>query len=360
MKAKKLVLENGLEFTGLGIGPEKVADVVFHTGMIGYQDILANPYYSGKIVCMTYPLMGNYGARDDDFGSKEFHVEGFIVKDSEFTASNFRYMDSMVDVLEANDVPFLCDVDTRMLCKVIRDEGTMKGIFTDVETSKEEALFKLSQYVNNTLRVKKLTTKRIQVIKANKPKYQTVYLDLGHKSDAIEKLTNEKCNVVVVPFDTDYQKILSYKPNGIIVSDGPDTPEQLPNVVETIKNLIGKVPMIGVGLGHLLIALASGAEVTKMKFGHHGTNQSVKNVLTGKILITSQSHLYEVKHEGLENTQLEVTHVNLNDGSIEGLENKELNIITSQFEPKDSSGSKENESLYDQFINMMNNFKGGK
>lgn len=360
MKAKKLVLENGLEFEGLGFGPEKIAEVVFHTGMIGYQDILANPYYSGKFVCMTYPLMGNYGARDDDFGSKEFHVEGFIVKDNEFTASNFRYMDAMVDVLEANDVPFLCDIDTRMLCKVIRDEGTMIGIFTDSETPKEVALEKLASFENTSLKVKKLTTKRAQVIKANKPKHQVVCLDLGHKTDVIESFTNRKCNVVVVPFDTDYQKVLSYKPNGVIISDGPDSPEQLLNVVETIKNMMGKVPMIGVGLGHLLIAMASGANVVKMKYGHHGANQSVKNVETGKILITSQSHIYEVEKESLNNTNLVVTHINLSDNSIEALKNDELNLITSQYEPKYASGSSVNVSLYDQLIDMMNKFKGGK
>lgn len=360
MKAKKLVLENGLEFKGFGFGPEKVAEVIFHTEMIGYQDILANPYYSGKFVCMTYPLMGNYGASDDDFGSKEFHVEGFIVKDNEFTASNFRYMDSMVDVLDANDVPFLCDVDTRMLCKVIRDNGSMKAIFTDAETPKEEALLKIANYENNNLIVKKLTTKRSQVIKANKPQHQVVCLDLGHKTDVVENFTSRKCNVVVVPFDTDYQKILSYKPNGLIVSDGPDRPEQLENVVETIKNLLGKFAMIGVGLGHLLICKACGAEVVKMKFGHHGANQSVKNVETGRILITAQCHNYEVVANSLSENNLVVTHINLSDQSVEAVKSDELNIKTSQFNPKCVSGSNDNVSLYDQLLEMMNSFKGGK
>ena len=146
MKPKKLVLQNGKEFIGMGSGTEKVAEVVFHTGMIGYLDILRNPYYAGKFVCMTYPLMGNYGASDDEFGSKDYHVEGFIVKDNDFISSNMRYMDSMDDFLEANDLPFLCDVDTRMLAKVIRDEGSMLGLITDVETKLEEALVKINAY----------------------------------------------------------------------------------------------------------------------------------------------------------------------------------------------------------------------
>ena len=359
MKPKKLVLQNGKEFVGMGSGCEKVAEVVFHTGMIGYQDILANPYYEGKFVCMTYPLIGNYGASDDEFGSKDYHVEGFIVKDNDFTASNMRYMDSLDDFSEANELAFLCDVDTRMLAKVIRDEGSMLGIITDVETSKEEALEKIANYKPITGMVKKLSTKRPYIVKANKPKYQVVCLDLGLKNNITNELTQRKCNVVVLPYNTDAAKILSYNPDAIIVSNGADSPVELSNVVENIKQLIGKLPIAGVGLGHLIVASACNAEIVKMKFGHHGVNQSVKNLNNKKIIITSQSHNYEVCEKSLENTNLTVTFKNLSDNSIEGVASAFDKVVTSQFDSSTSSCSPTVKSIYDELVDLMKACKGG-
>ena len=359
MKPKKLVLQNGLEFIGTGCGPDKVAEVVFHTGMIGYQDILHNPYYAGKFVCMTYPLMGNYGASDDEFGSKEYHVEGFIVKDNEFTSSNMRYMDSLADFLEANDLPLLCDVDTRMLAKVIRDEGSMLGIFTDVETSKEEALEKMNEYTLNTKMVQKLSTKRPMMAKANKAKYNVVCLDLGCKNDEVKELTQRKCSVVVLPYNTTSEKILSYNPDALVVTNGADKPAYLLEVVENLKSLIGKLPIAGIGLGHLLVANACGAKIKKMKFGHHGANQSVKNLNNKKILITSQSHNYEVDSDSLSETGLCVSLVNLSDNSIEGLVSKELLVITQEFEPNNVSASPAVKSIFDELIDLIKSSKGG-
>ena len=359
MKAKKLVLQNGKEFVGIGCGNEKVAEVVFHTGMIGYQDILANPYYAGKFVCMTYPLIGNYGASDEEFGSKDYHVEGFIVKDNDFTSSNMRYMDAMNDFLEANDLPFLCDVDTRMLAKVIRDEGSMLGIITDVNTTLEEALEKINAYQPVRNMVKKLSTKRPYIIKANKPKYQVVCLDLGCKNNVIQELNNRKCSVVDLPYNTDPAKILSYKPNAVFVTNGPDSPLDLEVVVNNLKQLVGTLPIAGVGLGHLLIAEACGAVVKKMKFGHHGVNQSVKNLNTKKVIITSQSHNYEVCEESLQNTNLTVSLTNLSDGSIEGLISNIDKVVTSQFDLFESSSSPSVNSIYDELVEMIKSAKGG-
>lgn len=359
MKPKKLVLQNGLEFVGLGNGPEKVAEVVFHTGMIGYQDILNNPYYAGKFVCMTYPLMGNYGASDNEFGSKDYHVEGFIVKDNEFTSSNMRYMDSLDDFLEANDLPLLCDVDTRMLAKVIRDEGSMLGIFTDAETSKEEALKIISEYKCNSKMVQKLSTKRPMMEKANKAKYNVVCVDLGCKNNCVKELTSRKCSVVVLPYNTSSEKILSYKPDAIVVTNGADKPNALTDVVENLKVLVGKLPIAGVGLGHLVVAASCGANIVKMKYGHHGANQSVKNLNNKKILITSQSHNYEVCKESLENTNLLVTLVNLSDNSIEGVASKDLLIVTQEFDPSDVSASPAVKSIYDELIDLIKSVKGG-
>ena len=359
MKPKKLVLQNGLEFVGMGNGPEKVAEVVFHTGMIGYQDILHNPYYAGKFVCMTYPLMGNYGASDNEFGSKDYHVEGFIVKDNEFTSSNMRYMDSLDDFLEANDLPLLCDVDTRMLAKVIRDEGSMLGIFTDVETSLDVALAKINEYKGYSKMVQKLSTKRPMMEKANKAKYNVVCLDLGCKNDCVKELTSRKCSVVVLPYNTSSEKILSYKPDAVVVTNGADNPNDVLEVVENLKPLVGKLPIAGLGLGHLVVAKACGAAVAKMKSGHHGANQSVKNLNNKKILITSQSHNYEVVNESLSETGLSVSLVNLSDNSIEGVFSKELLVVTQEFEPSDVSASPAVKSIYDELIDLIKSVKGG-
>lgn len=359
MKPKKLVLQNGKEFLGIGCGNEKVAEVVFHTGMIGYQDILANPYYAGKFVCMTYPLIGNYGASDDEFGSKDYHVEGFIVKDNDFTPSNMRYMDAMSDFLEANDLPFLCDVDTRMLSKVIRDEGSMLGIITDVDTTVDDALAKINAYQPVKGMVKKLSTKRPYIIKANKPKYQVVCVDLGCKNNVIQELNSRKCSVVVLPYNSDANKILSYNPNAIFVTNGPDSVTDLDVVVNNLKQLVGKLPIAGVGVGHLVIAKACGATIKKMKFGHHGVNQSVKNLNTKKVIITSQSHNYEVSEQSLLDTNLTVTLKNLSDNSIEGLLSTTDKVITSQFDLCEASCSSSVKSIYDEFIEMIKAAKGG-
>ena len=359
MKPKKLVLQNGLEFEGTGFGPEKVAEVVFHTGMIGYLDILRNPYYAGKFVCMTYPLMGNYGASDDEFGSKDFHVEGFIVKDNDFIASNMRYMDSMDDFLEANELPFLCDIDTRMLAKVIRDEGSMLGIITDIETSKSDALDKINAYVAVKGMVKKLGTKRPYIIKANKPKYQVVCLDLGCKDNVVTELGYKKCNVVVLPYNTDAVKILSYNPDAVIVSNGADNPMELEVVVSNLKLLVGKLPIAGIGLGHLLVASACGAKVKKMKFGHHGANQSVKNLNNKKVIITLQGHNYEIDKESLESTNLSVYLENLSDASIEGVCSLKDLVVTSEFDNIDASSSPSVKSIYDELIDLIKSSKGG-
>lgn len=359
MKPKKLVLQNGLEFVGMGFGPEKVAEVVFHTGMIGYLDILRNPYYAGKFVCMTYPLIGNYGASDDEFGSKDFHVEGFIVKDNDFIASNMRYMDSMDDFLEANELPFLCDIDTRMLAKVIRDEGSMLGIITDLETSTAFALEKINSYVPEKNMVKKLGTKRPYIIKANKPKYQVVCLDLGCKNNIVNELSAKKCNVVVLPYNSDITKILSYKPDAIIVSDGADNPFELEEVVNNLKELVGTLPIAGIGLGHLLVANASGAKIKKMKFGHHGANQSVKNLNTKKIIITLQGHNYEIDKDSLVNTNLSVYLENLSDSSIEGVCSLKDLVVTSEFDNTFTSASASVKSIYDELIDLIKAAKGG-
>lgn len=359
MKAKKLVLKNGMEFIGQGFGCDKVAEVIFNTSMIGYQDILRDPSYTGKIVCMTYPLIGNHGASDDDFGSRELHVEGFIVKDYEFTAANYRYIDSMVEVLEANNIPFICDIDTRMLAKVIRDQGSMLGMITDVKTTKEEALKKIEEYTPSKDLIKKLTSRRSNVIKANKPKYEVVCIDLGIKNNIVENLVQRNCNVIVLPYNVDSEKVMSYKPDGLFISNGPVSFDECEAVLQVIKDLKGKLPIAGIGLGHLLMAKASGANIDKMKFGHHGANQSVRCLKTNKIDITSQSHDYVVNSLSLENTDLKPTHINIADNTIEGLSSDKM-FISLQYNPEDAQGFESNVKLYDELLTLMKENRGVK
>lgn len=359
MEAKKLVLENGVEIYGQGFGNEKVAELIFNTEMIGYQDILEDPSYSGKIVCMTYPLIANYGASDDDFASSKYHVEGFIVKDFDFVASNFRYEDSMIELLQANDIPFLCDVDTRMIARIIRDEGTMKCIITDASVSKEECLEKIKNYVPEKNLIKKLTSKRATVIKANKPKYTVGVLDLGIKKNVIENLTSRNCNVILLPASCSVETVLKYNPDALFISNGPEEFESCDEIIDLIKALKGKLPIAGIGFGHVLMAKASGAEIEKMKSGHHGANLSVRNLKTNKIDITSQSHGYSVNKESLENTDLVITHLNITDNSVEGLESKETDYISLAYYPENAQGHVSNKKLYDELIKLMKSNKGG-
>lgn len=358
MEAKKLVLENGIEIYGQGFGNEKVAELIFNTEMIGYQDILEDPGYSGKIVCMTYPLIANYGASDDDFGSNKYHVEGFIVKDFDFVASNFRYADSMVELLEANDIPFLCDVDTRMISRIIRDEGSMKCIITNANVSKEEALEKIKNYTPEKNIIKKLTSKRPTVIKANKPKYAVACIDLGIKKNVIENLTKRNCNLTLYPYNVSAEDILKSKVDGVFITSGPECLDECDDVIETIKSLKGKLPIAGIGFGHILIAKAFGAKVQKMKCGHHGANLSVRNLETNKIDITSQNHGYVVLNDSLEGTGLSISHINITDNSIEGLVSKENKVLTLQYYPENAEGHISNKKLYDELIRLMKSNKG--
>jgi carbamoyl-phosphate synthase small subunit len=235
----------------------------------------------------------------------------------------------------------------------------MLGIITDIEVSKIEALEKINNYVAPKLLVNKLTTKRMNAIKANKPKYHIACLDLGYKQNVVNVLTSKKCNVTMLPYNVDAAKILATNANALVITDGPDNPADLNVVVETVKSLIGKLPIVGIGLGHLIVACASGAEVVKMKYGHHGANQSVKCLKNNKILITNQAHQYEVSKESLENTILKPTYINLSDGSIEGLISNIDKVVTSQFDLFESSSSPSVKSIYDELVEMIKSAKGG-
>ncbi len=357
---KKLVLADGTEFLGFGYGAdvESIGEVVFNTSMVGYQEVATDPSYNGQIVVMTYPLIGNYGINTEDDESIGVALNGFAVRDYNDHPSNFRSRKTFAKKLKDNNVPMISGIDTRKLTRILRDKGTMNGIITNINVTKEEALNKLNQYVNPTNQVSKVSSPRCWESKVDHPKYRIVCIDFGTKLNIIHKLNQCNCDVLVVPYNTTVDDILKYEPDGLFLSNGPGNPEDNPIAIEVVRNLKGKIPIFGICLGHQIIALASGAKTYKMKFGHRGSNHPVKNLMTGKIEITSQNHSYAVDKESLSNTDLNITHLNLLDDTVEGIENKDKYIFSVQYHPESSAGPEDSEYLFGEFMKNIERFKG--
>jgi len=355
MKKRKLVLENGFEFIGEGIGfeGEVLSEIVFNTSMVGYQEIISDPSYAKQAIVMTYPLIGNYGFTMEDYESKKCSLSALIVKEANHKPSNYRYTQTLDEVLKEQQVVGITGVDTRKLVRVIRDFGSMKCLITSVETTVSEAKRKLLSYKLPTQQVKSVTSKKIWHSKTKNYKHRVVFIDCGTKQNIINKLNQKGCNVVVVPFDTDYETIKSFKPDGVFISNGPGNPEDLPEVIHTVKQLMGEIPMFGICLGHQLIALATGAHTYKLKFGHRGGNHPVKNLLTGKVEITSQNHSFAVVEDSIKDTQLKVTHRNILDNTIEGIKVLDKDVFSVQYHPESAPGPEDSEYLFDQFTELM-------
>ncbi len=356
---KKLVFENGREFLGVGFGAdvETVQEVVFDTSVVGYQEIMSDPTYCGQIVCMTYPLIGNYGLADEDYETKTPKIGGFIVRDYNDTPSNFRYTKTLSQELEENGIPGISGVDTRAITRMIRNEGNMRAIITDVNVSVEEAQERISAVSIAHDHVERVSSKKVWYSRTPNYKFNVVAIDCGIKHNIIRSLNEIGCNVTIVPYTTSCETIMAMRPDGILVSNGPGDPADVPCVVELIKSLQGKLPIFGIDLGHQLIALAGGAKVYKLKVGHRGGNHPVRYLETGKIEIASQNHDHAVCEKSLEGTGLKVTHVNLLDGTVEGIENKDQMIFSVQFHPGSVSGSRGVSYLYEQFVENMKEFK---
>ncbi|MBL4931391.1 carbamoyl phosphate synthase small subunit [Clostridium paridis] len=345
MKAK-LILENGIIFEGKAFGylKESVGEVVFNTGMTGYQEVLTDPSYYGQIVTMTYPLIGNYGINLEDVESKSVKVKGFIVREQCSYPSNFRCEFQIEDYLKQNKIIGLEGIDTRALTKILRNNGTMKGIITLEDISLQEAKPKLNSYSNEDA-VKMVTSKEIYTIDGTGK--HVAIMDFGIKQNIIRNFLNRGCKVTVFPADTEAEEILKVNPDLIFLSNGPGDPEDLPDVIRNIKNLVGKKPIVGICLGHQLLALSLGGKTSKLKFGHRGCNHPVKDLESNRVHITSQNHGYVV--DTLPEN-IEVTHVNLNDGTIEGMKHKELPIYSVQFHPEACPGPKDSEYIFDKFM----------
>ena len=355
----KLVLENGQEFPGQSCGARRsiVGEVVFNTSMVGYQEILSDPSYTNQIVVMTYPLIGNYGITDDDFETKSPTIGGMVMRECCESPSNFRYTKTMTETLEEANIPAISGIDTRRLARIIRDEGCMRAAIVPVDTPTEEALRLIADTPVDKKVVAKVSCRKRWFSRTPNQKFNVVAIDCGIKFNIIRSLNERGCNVIIVPFNMDAEQIMAFKPDGIFISNGPGDPEDVPEVKNLVKKLRGKLPIFGICLGHQIISLAFGAKTYKLKFGHRGANHPVKNMLTGKIEITSQNHNYAVRPESVRDTDLEITHLNLLDGTVEGVRNKEEHIFSVQYHPESAPGPQDSGYLFDVFIRDMEEHK---
>lgn len=361
MNNRKLVLENGQVFYGVGFGSlnEVVAEITYNTAVVGYQEIISDPSNCKKIVCMTYPLIGNYGLTDEDYESKHLDISGLIVRDYNEQPSNFRYTRTLSEVLEENNISGISCIDTRMLMKIVRDVTSMKALICDIDKDINECLEVINNYHEEENLVSMVSSKKVWYSRTPNPIYNIVVIDLGTKLNYIKRLNEKGCNVIILPYNTTKEEILKYKPDGLFISSGPGNPTNLEGTINLVKELVGTIPMFGVGLGNLVIAKAYGVNTIRMNGGHHGCNYPVKNINTGKIEITTQNHLYSIDKDCLNNSLLKASHVNVIDNEIEGLVDNENNIMGIQFEPVIPI-DQDNEDIFQVFINTIKNAGGKK
>lgn len=361
MVIARLLLEDGTVFTGTSFGAEgeSSGEVVFNTSMTGYQEILTDPSYCGQIITMTYPLIGNYGLNRQDYESKQSYIHGFIVREHAEFASNWRNEITLSQWMKKSGIIGIAGIDTRMLTKKIRQSGTMKGIITTGNDSNEE-LMKRMQVSSIKDPITKVSDGRVHRIENTGRK--VVLVNFGSKNNIQHELQTRGCEVIVVPYNTSAKQILELDSDGVVLSNGPGDPKNAPEAVQMIRDILGKIPLFGICLGHQLFALACGADTEKLKFGHRGGNHPVKELATGRTVITAQNHGYAVKASSVSTTPLRISHIALNDGTVEGLEHHNLPAFSVQYHPEAAPGPQESTYLFDRFIDMMNSFtvKGEK
>jgi carbamoyl-phosphate synthase small subunit len=368
-----LLLEDGTVFEGKTFGAtgQRCGEVVFNTSMTGYQEILTDPSYNEQIITMTYPLIGNYGINQSDRESRRVFASGFIVKENCPYPSNWRSKSSLGEYLKKNNVVGLEGIDTRKLVKHIRTEGAMRGIISSMDLNINKLREKLQNYPGLVGRdiVKNVTTRKtyswnhgiVDVLTGlehrDAKKYKVVAFDFGIKHNILRLLCSHGCDVEVVPATTSAKEALSRKPDGIFLSNGPGDPAAVSYAIETVKGLLGKLPVFGICLGHQILALALGGCTYKLKFGHRGANHPVKNLLTGSIEITAQNHGFCVDIDSLKDKDVELTHINLNDNTLEGIGSEKLSAFSVQYHPEASPGPHDSNYLFENFIRLMNQHK---
>lgn len=345
MKAK-LILEKGTTFQGNTFGylKDSIGEVVFNTGITGYQEAITDPSYYGQIVIMTYPLIGNCGINLEDMESKSSKVKGIIVREKCSSSSNFRSELEIEDYLKQNKIIGLEGIDTRALTKILRNNGTMKGIITLEDVSYEEVKNKIEAFSDREA-IQRVTTKEKYVIEGSGK--HVAIMDFGIKQSIIRSFLNRKCKVTVFPASTNAEEVLNANPDLVFLSSGPGNPEDLTDIIENIKKIVGKKPIVGICLGHQLLALSLGGKTAKLKFGHRGCNHPVKDLEANKVYITSQNHGYYVN---MMPENMKVTHINVNDGTIEGMKHNSLPIFSVQFHPEACPGPRDSDYIFDKFM----------
>lgn len=348
-----LLLENGEIFEGERIGYNKdtCLEVVFNTSMAGYLKVFTDPSYASQGVVMTYPLIGNYGVIPEDMESKKVWVSAVFIHELAETASNFRKTKDLEEYLTENEVPGLKNINTRKLTKILRNNGTMRGKITSDITNKEEIIKEIKSYKPTNL-VGMASSKRPYITGEGDKKI--ALLDFGCKENIIRELVKRNCTVYVFPHDSSKKTILECNPDGIVLSNGPGDPEDCKIGIETVKELYNtEIPILGICLGHQLMGLATGAKTAKLKYGHRGPNHPVKDLKTDRVYITSQNHGYYITEDSIDRNKAEVSHINLNDGTVEGLRYKNKKIFTVQFHPEACPGPEDCSYIFDEFLEQV-------
>ncbi|EMF0058637.1 carbamoyl phosphate synthase small subunit [Enterococcus hirae 57-03-H11] len=348
-----LILEDGTVFKGKAFGANNnvFGEIVFTTSMTGYQETITDQSFNGQIITFTYPMVGNYGVNRDDYESIAPTCKGVVVKEHARVASNWRSQMTLDEFLKRKGIPGISGVDTRALTRKIRQVGTMKASIVDVGDSFEHAFDQLKATV--------LATNQVQQVSTSKPYpspgtgKNVAVIDFGLKHSILRELSKRNCNLTVLPYNTDAKTILSLAPDGVMLTNGPGDPKDVPEAIEMIREIQGKIPIFGICLGHQLFALANGADTYKMKFGHRGLNHPVREIATGRIDFTSQNHGYAVDEKTVDPDQLLITHVEVNDGTVEGIRHRHYPAFSVQFHPDAAPGPHDALHLFDEFMEMM-------
>ncbi|WP_251862301.1 glutamine-hydrolyzing carbamoyl-phosphate synthase small subunit [Clostridium sp. Marseille-Q2269] len=349
-----LYLKDGTVYEGKHFGYEgtSLGELVFNTSMTGYQEILTDPSYSGQIITMTYPLIGNYGVNHIYNESDKIHARGIVVKQICDNPSNYLSKCTLDNMLKKQKIVGIYNLDTRSITKKIRNHGTLKCIISSKSLCSKEVDSMLKHYNEPEDWMKKIGTSKIYNIKGSGPKI--ALLDFGSKSNIIRYLIKKDCHITVFPYNTSYEEILESKPDGVLLSNGPGDPKYAVKAIETTKKIIKNFPTFGICLGHQIIALACGGDTYKLKFGHRGGNHGVLHIDRDRSFITSQNHGYAVDKTSVEQNGMIVNFINLNDGTVEGMKHKELPVFSVQFHPEGAPGPEDFSYLFDKFLDMSN------